>query len=106
MVSIKRFIIGLAAALHTCIEMSLAECNNPENAFSADQIVKVTNHINFVKIGIIHFSARTLRPLRSLRLNHSDAIRKDIIGKLSASISKLSAVSRLIPDLCSAIANG
>jgi ribosomal protein S12 len=44
MVSIKRFIIRLVAALHTCIEISLAESKNPKNACRADKIVKLTNY--------------------------------------------------------------
>jgi hypothetical protein len=72
MVGIKRFIIGLVAALHTCIEINLGQSKYPKNGLnlltrSADKIVQVKNYLL---------------------------------------ISKVSAVSRFIPDLCSAIANG
>ncbi|WP_293359922.1 MULTISPECIES: hypothetical protein [unclassified Microcoleus] len=30
--------------MHTCIEIGLAQSKNPENACSADKIVKLTNH--------------------------------------------------------------
>jgi hypothetical protein len=75
MVGIKRFIIGLAAALHTCIEMSRAKCNNPENGCSADKIVwRHQSTGNYLRLSLF--------------------------------ISKLSAVSRFLPDFCSSIANG